>query len=92
MELASARYEVKIDADNSAFVAIVECVLTPKVVTVTQKGERKPLLLSMSRFGTEWLDDGYGHYLQELSVTDANGKTLVIEEIDKTQWAVETRR
>ena len=89
MELASARYEVKIDADNPR-VAHVKCVLTPKVNRGT-KGEQKPLLLSMSRFGTEWLDDGYGHYLQDLTVTDANGKALVIEEIDKTQWAVETR-
>ena len=89
MELASARYEVKIDADNPRL-ATVECVLTPKASSDT-KEERKPLLLSMSRFGTEWLDDGYGHYLRDLTVTDANGKALVIEEIDKTQWAVETR-
>ena len=87
MELASARYEVKIDADNPRL-ATVECVLTPKANSDT-KGERKPLLLSMSRFGTEWLDDGYGHYLRDLTVTDANGKALVIEEIDKTQWAVD---
>lgn len=89
MELASARYEVKIDADNPR-VAHVKCVLTPKVNSGT-KGGQKPLLLSMSRFGTEWLDDGYGHYLQDLTVTHANGRTLIIEEIDKTQWAVETR-
>ena len=89
MELASARYEVKIDADNPRL-ATVECVLTPKASSDT-KADRKPLLLSMSRFGTEWLDDGYGHYLQDLTVTDANGKALIVEEIDKTQWAVETR-
>ena len=89
MELASARYEVKIDADNPRM-ATVKCVLTPKADSDT-KGERKPLLLSMSRFGTEWLYDGYGRYLQDLTVTDANGKALVIEEIDKTQWAVETQ-
>jgi len=89
MELASARYTVKIDVDNPR-VAHVKCVLTPKVNSGT-KGEQKPLLVSMSRFGTEWLDDGYGHYLQDLTVADANGKTLVIEEIDKTQWAVEAR-
>ena len=89
MELASARYGVKIDADNPRL-AHVKCVLTPKANSDT-KGEQKPLLLSMSRFGTEWLDDGYGHYLQDLTVTDANGKTLVIEEIDKTQWAIQTR-
>ena len=89
MELASARYEVKIDADKPR-VATVECVLTPRA-TDEANGKRKPLLLSMSRFGTEWLDDGYGHYLRDLTVTDANGKALVIEEIDKTQWAVETR-
>ncbi len=89
MELASARYEVKIDADEPR-VATVKCVLTPKVNSDTE-GEQKPLLLSMSRFGTEWLDGGYGHYLQDLTVTDANGKALVIEEIDKTQWAIQTR-
>ena len=94
MELASARYGVKIDADNPRL-AHVKCVLTPTAVNQLgnsdTKGEQKPLLLSMSRFGTEWLDDGYGHYLQDLTVTDANGKTLVIEEIDKTQWAIQTR-
>ena len=89
MELASARYAVKIDADNPRL-ATVKCVLTPKTNSDT-KGERKPLLLSMSRFGTEWLYNGYGRYLQDLTVTDANGKALVIEEIDKTQWAVETQ-
>ncbi len=89
MELASARYEVKIDADSPRL-ATVECVLTPKASHDT-KGKRKPLLLSMSRFGTEWLDGGYGHYLRDLTVTDANGKSLVIEEVDKTQWAVETQ-
>ena len=89
MELTSARYDVKIDADNPR-VATVKCVLTPKASRDT-KAERKPLLLSMSRFGTEWLDDGYGHYLRDLTVTDANGKALTIEEIDKTQWAVETQ-
>lgn len=89
MELASARYAVKIDADNPRL-ATVECVLTPKASPDT-KGKRKPLLLSMSRFGTEWLDGGYGHYLRDLTVTDANGTSLVIEEIDKTQWAVETQ-
>ena len=89
MELASARYAVKIDADNPRL-ATVECVLTPKASHDT-KGKRKPLLLSMSRFGTEWLDGGYGHYLRDLTVTDANGTSLIIEEIDKTQWAVETQ-
>ena len=89
MELASARYEVKIDADNPR-VAYVKCVLTPKT-TKRAKDTRKPLLLSMSHFGTEWLGDGYGHYLQDLTATDVNGKALVIEEIGKTQWAVETR-
>ena len=88
MELASARYGVKVDADNPRL-ATVKCVLTPKDSSDT-KADRKPLLLSMSRFGTEWLDGGYGHYLRDLTVTDANGKSLVIEEIDKTQWAVET--
>ena len=89
MELASARYKVKIDANNPR-VAYVKCVLTPKT-TKHAKDARKSLLLSMSHFGTEWLGDGYGHYLQDLTATDVNGKALVIEEIGKTQWAVETR-
>ena len=89
MKLASARYEVKIDA-NEPRVAKVKCVLTPKVGSST-KTDQKPLLLSMSHFGTEWLYDGYGCYLRDLTATDANGKTLLIEEIDKTQWLVETQ-
>ena len=89
MELASARYEVKVDADEPR-VAYVKCVLTPKVGK-RAKDARKPLLLSMSHFGTEWLYDGYGRYVQDLRVTDVNGKTLLVEEIGKTQWVVETR-
>ena len=87
MALASARYEVKIDADEPR-VAHVRCVLTPKVGSGA-KGDRKLLLLSMSHFGTEWLYDGYARYLQDLTVIDTNGKTLQIEEIGKTQWIVE---
>ena len=89
MELASARYEVKIDATERR-VAHVKCLLTPKVSSDT-KGERKPLLLSMSRFGAEWVYDGYARYLRDLRVTDVNGETLPIEEIGKTQWIVETQ-
>ena len=89
MELASARYEVKIDADERR-VAYVKCVLTPKVSRGATE-DRKPLLLSMSRFGAEWVYDGYGRYLRDLTVTDAKGETLPVEEIGKTQWLVETR-
>ena len=89
MELASARYEVKIDA-NERRVADVKCVLTPKVDS-GGKGDPKPLLLSMDHFGTEWLYDGYARYLQDLTATAANGEVLIVEEIDKTQWLVETR-
>ena len=88
LELASAKYAVKIDAAERR-VAHVECVLTPKI-SKRASGERKPLLLSMSGFGTEWLYDGYARYLQDLMVIDGNGKTLPIEEIGKTQWVVET--
>ena len=88
MELASARYEVKIDADERR-VANVKCVLTPKVGG--GEGDQKPLLLSMTHFGTEWLYDGYARYLQDLTATDAKGETLIVEEIDKTRWLVETR-
>jgi len=89
MELESARYEVKIDADEPR-VAHVKCVLTPKIIP-DKKESRKPLLLSMSHFGTEWLYDGYARYLRDLTVTDAKGKTLPVEEIDKTHWVVEAR-
>ena len=89
LELASARYEVEIGADKPR-VAHVKCVLTPKTDHST-KGDQKPLLLSMTHFGTEWLYDGYARYLQDLTVTDVNGETLLIEEIGKTQWVIETK-
>ena len=89
LELASARYEVEI-SDNEPRVAHVKCVLTPKTDHST-KGDQKPLLLSMTHFGTEWLYDGYARYLQDLTVTDVNGETLLIEEIGKTQWVIETK-
>ena len=89
MQLASARYEVKVKADAPR-VANVKCILTPKVGGDT-KADRKFLFLSMSRFGTEWLYDGYARSLRDLTVTDARGETLVVEEIDKTQWVVEAR-
>ena len=89
LELASARYEVKIEAAERR-VAHVKCVLTPKIGSGGARGDKKPLLLSMSRFGTEWLYDGYTRYLRDLTVTDVNGETLPVEEIGKTQWVVET--
>ena len=88
MELASARYEVKIDAAERR-VAHVKCVLTPKVSS-GPKADRKPLLLSMSHFGAEDLYDGYGRYLRDLGTTDADGKEIPITEIGETQWMVET--
>ena len=90
MKLASARYEVKINADERR-VAHVKCILTPKVERGAKKGDRKPLLLSMSCFGTEWLYDGYARYLRDLMATDVKGKTLPVEDIGKTQWLVKTR-
>ena len=94
MELASAKYEVKIDAAERR-VADVQCVLTPTAVNQLGSSgaaeDRKPLLLSMSRFGAEWVYDGYGRYLRDLRVTDVNGEKLPVEEIGKTQWLVETR-
>ncbi len=89
LELESAKYSVKIDADEPR-VAYVKCVLTPKGSS-GRKNDGASLLLSMSRFGTEWLYDGYGHYLQNLMATDAKGKALAIENIDKTQWIIKTR-
>ncbi len=88
MELASARYEIKIDADEPR-VADVKCILTPK--GSSEEGDQKSLPLFMSHFGTEWMYDGYSRYLRDLTAADANGETLVVEEIDKTQWIVETR-
>lgn len=88
LELAAARYTVKIEAHEPR-IAHVKGLLTPKVDSGAETG-RKPLVLSMSRFGTEWLSDGYAHYLRDLTVTDADGKPLQVEEIGKTQWLVET--
>ena len=93
MELASARYAVKINPDERR-VADIVCVLTPKTdsrgeVTSPLQTNRKPLLLSMSHFGTEGLYDGYGRYLRDLTATDANGKRIPVTEIGKTQWMVE---
>lgn len=88
LELAAARYTVKIEAHEPR-VAHVKCVLTPKTGNDTKESP-KPLLVSMSRFGTEWLSDGYAHYLRDLTITDADGKLLQVEEIGKTQWLVET--
>ena len=81
MELASAKYEVKIDADERR-VAHVRCVLTPK------QNSGETLSLSMSEFGTEGVHDGYGRYLRDLTVTDAGGETLPIAMLGKTRWAV----
>ena len=81
--LTSARYEVKIDA-NERRVAHVRCTLTPK----HDSGET--LLLSMSEFGTEDIHDGYGRYLRNLTVTNANAEALPIAMLGKTRWAVKT--
>ena len=94
MELASARYEVKIDA-NERRVANVACVLTPKTdsrgeVTSPLQTDRKPLLLSMSHFGTDGMYDGYSRYLRDLTATDTDGEKIPVTEIGKTQWMVET--
>ena len=89
MELASARYEVKIDADEPR-VAYVKCLLTPKADS-NAKDDQKPLLLHMSHFGTEDLYDGYARYVRDLTAMDTNGKKIPVTEIDKTQWVVETQ-
>ena len=81
MALASARYEVKIDADERR-VANVRCVLIPK----QDSGET--LLLSMSEFGTENIHDGYERYLRDLTVTNADGGELPLILLGKTRWAV----
>ena len=89
MELASARYEVKIDADAPR-VANVKCLLTPKTDSNIESGQ-KPLLLFMSHFGTEDLYDGYARYVRELTATDADGEEIPVTEIGKTQWMVEVQ-
>ena len=93
MELASARYKVKIDA-NEGRVANIACVLTPKTdsrgeVTSPLQTDRKPLLLSMSHFGTDGMYDGYSRYLRDLTATDTDGEKIPVTEIGKTQWMVE---
>ena len=87
--LASARYEVKIEADEPR-VAHVKCLLTPKAGSNT-KDTQNPLLLHMSHFGTEDLYDGYARYVRDLTATDTNGEKIPVTEFDKTQWAVETQ-
>ncbi len=89
MELASAKYEVKIEADEPR-VAHVKCLLTPKADSSTKDSE-KPLLLFMSHFGTEDLYDGYARYVRDLTATDADGDKIPVTEIGKTKWAVETQ-
>ena len=81
MMLASARYEVTIEA-NEVRVAHVRCVLTPKEDT----GEI--LSLSMSRFGTETVHHGYAEYIEDLMVTAADQEELPMMKLGKTHWAV----
>ena len=85
MAFKAAKYEVKIDADNKR-VAHVNCVLTPKV------GSGETIQLNMDNFGTEGLPFGYASYIRELTVRDATGETLPIEELDHVhhvRWAIE---
>ena len=89
MELASAKYAVKIEADEPR-VAHVKCLLTPKADR-NAKNDQKPLLLFMSHFGTEDLYDGYARYVRDLTATDANGEKIPVTEIGKTRWVVETQ-
>ena len=88
-KLASARYKVKIEADEPR-VAHVECLLTPKADRNT-KDPQKPLLLFMSHFGTENLYDGYARYVRDLTAAGPAGEKIPIIEIDKTHWVVETQ-
>ena len=81
MMLASAKYEVTIEADDVR-VAYVRCVLTPKADT----GEILPL--SMSRFGTETVHNGYAEYIENLMVTAADQEELPMMKLGKTRWAV----
>ena len=81
MMLASARYEVTIEADEVR-VAHVRCVLTPKEDT----GEILPL--SMSHFGTETVHNGYAEYIEDLRVTTADEEELPMMKLGKTRWAV----
>ena len=89
MELASARYAVKIDADEPRL-AHVKCLLTPKADSNT-KDTQKPLLVHMSHFGTEDLYDGYARYVQDLTATGPDAEKIPLTEINKTQWVVETQ-
>ena len=81
MMLASARYEVTIEADEVR-VARVRCVLTPKEDT----GEILPLY--MSHFGTETVHNGYAEYIEDLLVTTIDQEELPMQKLGKTRWAV----
>ena len=82
MAFKAAKYEVKINADNKR-VAHVNCVLTPKV----ESGET--IQLNMDNFGTEGLPFGYAAYVRGVTVRDATGETLPIEELDRVRWSIE---
>ena len=81
MMLASARYEVTIEAEERRM-AHIKCVLTPKEDT----GEILPL--SMSHFGTETVHNGYAEYIEDLRVTTADQEELPMMKLGKTRWAV----
>ena len=81
MMLASARYEITIEAEERRVVQ-VKCVLTPKEDT----GEILPL--SMSHFGTETVHNGYAEYIEDLRVTTADEEELPMMKLGKTRWAV----
>ena len=80
-ELESARYEVRITADEPR-VANVRCVLTPR------NDIGGMIQLSMSQFGTEWASGGYTHYLRDLTATDTDGNTLPVQAFGKSRWIV----
>ena len=82
-ELESARYEVRITADEPR-VANIRCVLTPR------NGGSGMIQLSMSRFGTEWASGGYTHYLRDLIATNAAGAILPVQKFGKNHWIVMT--
>ena len=82
MAFKAAKYEVKINADNKR-VAHVNCLLTPKA------GSGETIQLNMDNFGTEGLPFGYASYVRGLTVRDATGKTLPVEELDRVRWAIE---
>ncbi len=75
---APTTYRVTISAESPR-VAVVEIAL-PKIVEE----------LHMSERGAGQLEDGWAHFVRELSATDADGDELSLEKVGSRSWRLES--